>query len=263
MKRNMTLDEIRLKAAVLRRHVLEMDYQTEGGHIGGALQSADILCTLFFGVMNHSPEQTEKKILARDRFVLSKGHISDAYYAVLAMSDYFPINELESYVACGSRLGGHPTNKVPGIEMNIGALGHGFSVAVGMAKAAKLDNSESQIYLLLGDGEMEEGSNWEAIMAAAHFGLDNLTAIVDRNMLQIGGSTESVMALGDLSAKFKAFGWDAYEVDGHDIAAMKTLFTSENISGKPPFWTSGCIILISASTFMTPSRHVTALLSLS
>jgi len=227
------INEIRLKAAKLRRSVLEMDYKTGGGHIGGAMSEADILATLFFGVMNHSPEMFKENNPARDRFVLSKGHTSDAYYATLALAGYIPESELDTYCAEGSRLAGHPTNKVFGIEVNTGALGHGLGVSVGMAKAAKMDGLFSKVFCIMGDGEQAEGSVWEAAMSAAHYGLENLTAIVDRNGLQIAGSTEDIMALGDLVGKYRAFGWEVFEADGHDIAALFELLSSENTSGKP------------------------------
>lgn len=227
------VNEIRLKAAELRRRIVEMDYISSGGHIGGSLSASDVLATLFFGVMDHSPEMFNAGDPKRDRFVLSKGHISDGYYTILAMNGYFPTEELETYCECNSRLAGHPTNKVPGIEVNTGALGHGLSVSVGIAKAGKLDQTGARIYTLLGDGELAEGSVWEAAMAAAHFKLDHLTAIIDRNGLQIGGSTEDVMALENLAGKWSAFGWDTHEVDGHDMDALLKLFNLPNTTGKP------------------------------
>lgn len=216
----------------MRRLILEMDYHTGEGHIGGAMSAADILAALFFGVMEHSPERFANGDAARDRFVMSKGHISDAYYAALALSGYIPVEELKTYCAVGSRLSGHPTNKVPGIEMNTGALGHGLSNAVGMALAAKLDKSESRAFVLLGDGELAEGSVWEAAMSAGHYGLDNLTAIVDRNGLQIGGKTEDLMSLEPLADKWSAFGWEVKKVDGHNIADIIEAIESPR-SGKP------------------------------
>lgn len=233
MKREVLVPLIKLKAAELRRRVVDMDFKASNGHIGGSLSSSDILSTLFWGVLDHSPERSASNDPERDRFILSKGHISDAYYAILAISGYFPIEELDTYCAYNSQLSGHPTNRVPGIEINTGALGHGLSIAVGVAQGQKIDNASSRVFTLLGDGELAEGSVWEAAMAAAHYMLDNLVAIVDRNGLQIGGSTEYVMALGDLSAKWSAFGWDVTEIDGHDISTMYDMLQSQNASGKP------------------------------
>ncbi len=233
MKHNLTTPEIRLKAAELRWRVLEMNYRNSAGHIGGAMSAADILSSLFFGVMDHSLDQIESCDINRDRFVLSKGHISDGYYAVLALAGYFPEEELATYSLYKSRLGGHPTTHVPGVELCTGALGHGLSASVGMTKAAKMDKTDSRVFTLLGDGELAEGSVWEAAMAAGHFKLDNLTAIIDRNGLQIGGTTEQVMGLENLAAKWSAFGWDTVEVDGHNIAQLVELFESPNNSGKP------------------------------
>jgi transketolase len=233
MNNEKLVQQLRLKAAELRRYIVETDYRASDGHIGGALSASDILATLFFGVMDHSPEKFNSKDPSRDRFILSKGHISDAYYSVLAMSGYFPIEELDTYTAYNSRLSGHPTNHVPGIEVNTGALGHGLSIAVGIAKGQKLDSLDARVFTLLGDGELAEGSVWEAAMAAAHYSLDNLTAIVDRNRLQIGGSTEQVMALENLSDKWAAFGWEVLKVDGHDITEMYEVLQAKSLSGKP------------------------------
>jgi len=233
MSNEKLMHQLRLKAAELRRRIVEIDYRSSGGHVGGALSASDILAALFFGVMDHSPEKFSSKDPSRDRFVLSKGHISDAYYCVLAMSGYFPIDELYTYTGYNSRLSGHPTNHVPGIEINTGALGHGLSVAAGIAKGLKMDGHGARVFVLMGDGELAEGSVWEAAMAAAHYGLDNLTAIVDRNGLQIGGSTEKVMALEDLSGKWISFGWDVVNTDGHDIAGLYEVLRAKNPSGRP------------------------------
>ena len=214
------LQSLRERAAHLRRLILEMDYHTGGGHIGGALGASDILSALFFDVMNQSPAQFAAGDPNRDRFILSKGHISDAYYAVLAMAGYLPEEELMQYTLHGSRLSGHPTNHVPGIEVNTGSLGHGLPVAAGLAKGLKMDGSPARVFVLTGDGELAEGSNWEAAMAAAHYHLDNLTWIIDRNRLQIGGDTEDVMALEPLADKCRAFGFDLVEIDGNDMAAV-------------------------------------------
>lgn len=227
------LQSLRERAAHLRRLILEMDYHTGGGHIGGALGASDILSALFFDVMNQSPAQFAAGDPNRDRFILSKGHISDAYYAVLAMAGYLPEEELMQYTLHGSRLSGHPTNHVPGIEVNTGSLGHGLPVAAGLAKGLKMDGSPARVFVLTGDGELAEGSNWEAAMAAAHYHLDNLTWIIDRNRLQIGGDTEDVMALEPLADKCRAFGFDLVEIDGNDMAAVCAALNAPNTSGKP------------------------------
>ncbi len=227
------LRELRAKAARLRRLILEMDYHTGGGHIGGALGACDILTALYFDVMNQSPAQFAANDPNRDRFILSKGHVSDALYAVLAMAGYLPEEELMTYIQHNSRLGGHPTNHVPGVELNTGSLGHGLPVGAGVAKGLKLSGSGAQVYVLTGDGELAEGSNWEAAMAAAHYQLDNLTWIIDRNHLQIGGCTEDVMALDPLDEKCRAFGFEVTQIDGNDLQALRTALRAQNASGKP------------------------------
>ena len=227
------LRELRAKAARLRRLILEMDYHTGGGHIGGALGACDILTALYFDVMNQSAAQFAANDPNRDRFILSKGHVSDALYAVLAMAGYLPEEELMTYIQHNSRLGGHPTNHVPGVELNTGSLGHGLPVGAGVAKGLKLSGSGAQVYVLTGDGELAEGSNWEAAMAAAHYQLDNLTWIIDRNHLQIGGCTEDVMALDPLDEKCRAFGFEVTQIDGNDLQALRTALRAQNASGKP------------------------------
>lgn len=233
MKAKLSSAQIRLAAAVMRRQIVEMDYLSGAGHIGGSLSCTDILATLFLGVMDTSPARFRAGEEKRDRFVLSKGHCTDAYFSILALCGYFPWEELKSYDAYASRLSGHPTTKVDGVEINTGALGHGLPVSVGMAKAAKMSGNTARVFTLLGDGELAEGSNWEAAMAAAHYRLDHLTAIIDRNGLQIGGPTEEVMALENLEAKWRAFGWETLVVDGHDIDALRAALDAENASGLP------------------------------
>lgn len=227
------LRELQAKAARLRRLILEMDYHTGGGHIGGALGASDVLTALYFDVMNQSPAQFAAGDPDRDRFILSKGHVSDAFYAVLAMAGYLPEAELASYIQHNSRLGGHPTNHVPGVELNTGSLGHGLPVAAGMAKGLKMSGSPARVFVLTGDGELAEGSNWEGAMAAAHYRLDNLTWIIDRNRLQIGGCTEDVMSLEPLADKCRAFGFELVEIDGNDMAAVLAALRAPNTSGKP------------------------------
>jgi transketolase len=187
------------------------------------LSCADILAALYFQVLNVRPESPRDP--DRDRFVLSKGHASAALYATLAERGFFPAQDLDTYMQPLSLLNGHPDrNKVPGVEANTGPLGHGLPIAVGMAAAARLDGASWRTFVLTGDGELQEGSNWEAIMAAAHLGLDNLTVIVDRNRLQQGDRTEKTVALEPLAERWRAFGWSVVDVDGHDVEALLATF---------------------------------------
>ena len=204
----------------MRVDIVRMIAEAGSGHPGGSLSCADILTALYFGgVMDHRPDDPEWE--GRDRFILAKGHAAPALYAALALAGYIPEDELATLRKLGSRLQGHPdSNQVPGVEVSTGSLGQGLSIAAGAAAGLKLDGKPQCVFALLGDGECQEGQVWEAAMFAAHRKLDNLVAIVDRNGLQIDGSTEDVCAPGDLAAKFEAFGWDAREVDGHDIAAL-------------------------------------------
>ncbi len=207
----------------LRKDVVDMIISGKGGHIGGDMSMMDILVTLYFKVMNVSPENQDDP--NRDRFILSKGHSVETLYAVLAKKGFFPIEEvIEKFSQFGSPYIGHPNNKLPGIEMNSGSLGHGLPVAVGMALAGKMDNRSYRVYTVMGDGELAEGSVWEGAMAASHYKLDNLCAVVDRNRLHISGSTEDVMHHDDLEARFAAFGWHVIQVDGHDYGALSEAF---------------------------------------
>ncbi len=226
-----TIQQLRAIATQRRIDLLTMIHDAGGGHSGGSLSCADILVALHYAVMRLDPQQPQWP--NRDRFILSKGHSVEGYYAILADLGFFPKEELKTYCRYGSRLIGHPSVKVPGVEMNTGALGHGLPVAVGMALAARMDGLDTHVYVLMGDGEQAEGSVWEAAMAAANYKLENLTAIVDRNRLQISGCTEDVMALESLSGKWAAFGWDVREVDGHDMAALLQVFQSPPLPGKP------------------------------
>ena len=213
------------RARRIRRTSLRMVHQARMGHPGGDLSCADILAVLFFHVLRLNPASPRDP--DRDRFVLSKGHASAALYAALAERGFFPPQELDSYMRPLSQLNGHPDrNKVPGVEANTGPLGHGLPIAVGMAVAAKLDGAAWRTFVLTGDGELQEGSNWEAIMAAAHLRLDNLTVIVDRNRLQQGDATEKTVALEPLAERWRAFGWAVIEVDGHDVDALMHVFDS-------------------------------------
>jgi len=220
----MNYKELTSKSFALRREVLELIYRGGGGHFGGDFSVMDILVTLYCLHMNVSPENQDDP--GRDRFILSKGHSVEALYAVLADRGFFPKEELETFSRYGSKYIGHPNNKVNGIEMNSGSLGHGLPVAVGMALAGRMDGAAYRVYTVLGDGELAEGSVWEGAMAGGHFKLDNLTAIVDRNRLQISGSTEDVMAQDSLDDRWAAFGWHVLHASGNDIASLDGAVTA-------------------------------------
>lgn len=236
-RRHISLDELRQHSLAIRARDLRMVYEAGLGHIGGEFSAIDILVTLYFGVLRIDPANPTAP--DRDRFVLSKGHSAAALYATLAEAGFFERDELATFMAPMSRLNGHPDrNKVPGVETNTGPLGHGFPVAVGMALAARADRSARRTYVLTGDGELQEGSMWEAAMAGGHYGLDNLIVIVDRNGLQQGDFTERTMRLEPLSEKWQAFGWATREVDGHDHGALlEALYEAPFESGRP-----SCII---------------------
>lgn len=213
------------QARAIRRAVLTMIDGARAGHIGGDFSVTDILTTLFFGVLRVDPARPERSV--RDRFVLSKGHCSASLYATLASCGYFSAGELSTFMAPHSALNGHPNRtKVPGVETNTGPLGHGLPVAVGEAIGTRLLGQDSRVYVVCGDGEMQEGSNWEALMAAAHHRLDNLTVVIDRNRLQQGARTEDTNALDPLADKLTAFGCEVREVDGHDHLALFEAFTT-------------------------------------
>jgi len=207
-----------LKSWHYRRKLLQIIKHAGAGHTGGGLSCLDILNVLYNRILNVSPQALADP--ARDRYVQSKGHCVEALYVVLADRGYFPESQLFTLCQYQSHWVGHPTRKVPGVEQNTGALGHGLSMCVGLALAAKLDSTGSRVFTLLGDGELAEGSNWEAAMCAAHYRLDNLIAIVDRNTLQITGRTRDVCSSEPLESKFEAFGWQVETVDGHDLEAL-------------------------------------------
>lgn len=214
-----TVELIREKALAIRRSALKMVFDAQLGHPGGDLSVTDILATLYFGVLRFDPQNPQDP--DRDRFVLSKGHCTGAFYSVLAEAGFFPRDELTTYMRPLSRLNGHPNrNYLPGIETNTGPLGHGLPVAVGMAIAAQVCHATYRVFIVTGDGELQEGSNWEAAMLAGHRALANLTLIVDRNRLQQGARTEETNGLEPLGDKWRAFNWDVIEVDGHDHAAL-------------------------------------------
>jgi transketolase len=229
----MTDDQLRLKSIGYRLDLLRYIVQAGAGHTGGSLSCVDILNVLYNRVLRVSPQTFHDP--NRDRYLQSKGHSVEALYVVLADCGFFPKSELETLCRYQSPFVGHPTRKVPGIEMNTGALGHGLSISVGLALAGKLDAASYRVFTLLGDGELAEGSNWEAAMAAAHYRLDNLTAILDHNTLQITGHTRDVCSNAPVDEKFCAFGWNVRIVDGHDVAALGETLNSAPEAGQPTF----------------------------
>ena len=216
-----------------RQNVLDMIMEGRAGHIGGDFSVMDILITLYFKQMNISPDNLDDP--DRDLFVMSKGHSVEAYYAVLAAKGFLDIEDvIKNFSKFGSPYIGHPNNKLPGIEMNSGSLGHGLPVCVGMALANKMDGKTGRVYTVMGDGELAEGSVWEGAMAAGHYKLDNLCAVVDRNRLQISGNTEDVMADDDLDARFRAFGWNSIHAQGNNIESLNEAFEeAKTCKGKP------------------------------
>jgi len=220
------------KANLVRKLIVEMLAEAGSGHPGGSLSSTEIITTLYFEVLKHNPKNPQWP--QRDRFHLSKGHCCPAVYAALALSGYFPKQELMRLRKLGSLLQGHPDRKTPGIEVGSGSLGQGLSVALGMSLAGKLDQASWRVYCLIGDGESQEGNIWEAAMAAAHFKLDNLCAIIDYNRFQIDGRTEEVMSLEPLVNKWESFGWHVVECDGHNIEELLQAFNkAKSIKSKP------------------------------
>ena len=220
------------KARQIRRDIVTLVHRAGCGHIGGDLSVTDILVDLYYKQMNISPEN--RKDPDRDRFVLSKGHSVEALYCILADRGFFPKEELLTYSQYGSHFIGHPNNKIPGIEMNSGSLGHGLSLCVGMALAGKRSGKDYRCYTVMGDGELAEGSVWEAAMAASHYGLDNLTAFVDRNGLQISGTTEYVMKQSPQERRWEAFGWNVLSIDGNDLPSIDAAVElAKRTRGKP------------------------------
>jgi transketolase len=218
------LGELASRARIIRKTSLGMVHAAGVGHPGGDLSAADILAALYFHVLRIDPGSPRWP--ERDRFIMSKGHCSAAFYTALAEVGFFPREMLAEYMKPLSMLNGHPDrNKLSGVEANTGPLGHGLPIAVGAAKAAKITGAEWRTFVLTGDGELQEGSNWEAAMAASQFGLDNLTVIVDRNGLQQGEATERTVGLEPLDARWRSFGWAVREVDGHDLGALVGQFS--------------------------------------
>lgn len=232
MRERMTTKELQKKSIVYRRKILQYIVKAKAGHTGGSLSSVDILNVLYNDVLHVSPESFSSP--DRDRYIQSKGHCVESLYVVLADQGFFAEEDLNTLCRYQSAYIGHPTRKVNGIEQNTGALGHGLPIAVGTAIAAKLDGKSYRVFTMLGDGELPEGSNWEGALSAAHYKLDNLCAIIDKNSLQITAPTAEVMGTDPLDKKWEAFGWAVKEVDGNDIDELRNAFSSLPFEkGKP------------------------------
>lgn len=229
----MNNENLNEKAKHLRADIIKMLYTCQSGHPGGSLSCVEILMALYYNVAK--TDAANPKMEDRDRIVLSKGHACPALYAILADKGFFPREDLWTLRQIDSHLQGHPDmRKTPGIDVNTGSLGQGISIAMGLALAAKHKKASYNVYTVIGDGESQEGLVWEAAMAAAHYKLDNFTVMLDHNRLQIDGSNDQVMSLGDVMAKFKAFGFECFKVDGHDINAITEALKAP-VSGKPKF----------------------------
>ena len=230
---NLSVPELQAMAKKLRRHVITMIAKAGSGHPGGSLSAADIVTALYFNIMHHDPENPHWP--DRDRFILSKGHAAPILYAALAECGYFPVEELSTLRQLGSRLQGHTDMTLtPGVEMSSGSLGQGLSFGIGVALAGKLDSHDYQVYVLLGDGECDEGQVWEAAMFATHHNVDNLTAIVDHNALQLNGRVCDIMGLEPLVDKWRAFNWHVLEINGHDMEqVLQAIKKAKATRGKP------------------------------
>jgi transketolase len=227
-----TEKELAIKSVEYRKNILKYIFHANAGHTGGSLSCIDILNVLYNHVMNISPENFKSP--DRDRYIQSKGHSVEALFVVLAAKGFFPESDLQTLCKYRSHYIGHPTRKVNGVEQNTGALGHGLPISVGTALAAKMDNRKYRVFTLLGDGELPEGSNWEAALTAAHYKLDNLCAIIDHNKLQITGPTSEVCNTDPIDAKFESFGWAVRQVDGHSFEELKEVFDAMPFAeGKP------------------------------
>ncbi len=231
--KTLSIEEMEAVAKRLRRHIITMIGKAGSGHPGGSLSAVEIVTALYFRLLQHKP--LDPQWSDRDRFILSKGHAAPLLYAALAECGYFPVDELITLRQLDSRLQGHTDRTVtPGVEMSAGALGQGLSFAIGVALAGRLNSQKYRVYVLLGDGECDEGQVWEGAMAAAHFKVDNLVAIVDNNGQQIDGWNRDVMNLDPFNKKWQAFGWHVIEVDGHDLAQLIDAFNqAKSIKGQP------------------------------
>lgn len=227
----MEIIELQKKAIEIRKDILQTIFDAKTGHTGSDLSCTDILVALYYEVM--TIDATNPEMDGRDQYVQSKGHAAEVLWTVLADKGFLEKEELKTFSQFKSRLIGHPNNKVAGVEMNTGSLGHGLPISVGIALAGKIDKKDYHTFTLLGDGELAEGSVWEGAMAASHYKLDNLTAIIDRNGLQITGKSEDVMSVEPLTDKWKAFGWEVVVVDGNDMAELVQVLKEPNQEGKP------------------------------
>ncbi|MCM8795121.1 MAG: transketolase [Candidatus Omnitrophica bacterium] len=226
------IKELENKAKKIRRLIIEMLSKAGSGHPGGSLSATDLITALYFKVLRHNPKNPHWP--NRDRFHLSKGHCCPLWYAVLAECGYFPLEKLWTLRQLGSILQGHPDRRTPGVDVASGSLGQGLSVALGMSLAAKIDKLDYRVYVLLGDGELQEGNIWEAAMAASHYQCDNLVAIVDYNGYQIDGRTNEVMDLEPLVEKWKAFGWHVFKIDGHNMSEILSAYEEAKIIKAKP-----------------------------
>ncbi len=226
------IKDLENKAKQIRRLIIQMLAKAGSGHPGGSLSSADLITALYFAVLRHNPKQPDSP--NRDRFHMSKGHCCPLWYAALAESGYFPLEELWSLRQLGSILQGHPDRRTPGVDVASGSLGQGLSVALGMCLAAKIDKKDYRVYCLMGDGEIQEGNIWEAAMASSHYKCDNLCGILDYNGFQIDGRTKDIMDLEPVVAKWQAFGWHTIEIDGHNMREILSAYEeAKTIKGKP------------------------------
>jgi len=228
--------ELERIASQVRRDVLRMVHGAKGGHPGGALGCAELFVLLYFKIMKHNPAQFSMDGIGEDIFILSNGHISAGLYSTLARAGYFPVKELATHRKINSRLQGHPTPHahLEGVRIASGSLGQGLSVGIGAAQAKKLNNDDTNVYVLMGDGEQQEGQVWEAVMYAAHHKVDNLIAFIDYNGQQIDGPLKEVMDVGDLGLKYKAFGWEVIEVIGHEFNVLDdAILEAQKVKGKP------------------------------
>jgi transketolase len=231
-KTDKQISELQAKAKEIRRDIIAMLCRACSGHPGGSLSSTDVITALYFAVLRYDPKNPHWE--DRDRFHMSKGHCCPLWYAVLAHAGYFPKEKLLTLRKLGAMLQGHPDRRTPGIEAASGSLGQGLSIALGMALAGKLDKKGYRVYCLLGDGEIQEGNIWEAAMAAGHYHCDNICAILDYNGMQIDGKTNDVMTLEPVADKWRAFGWNTIEIDGHDMKAILAAYEqAAAVKGKP------------------------------
>lgn len=229
------INELQRISSQLRRDILRMVTNAKSGHPGGSMSSTDFLTALYFEVMNHDPKTWTRSGKGQDVFILSAGHLTPIYYSLLARTGYFPVSELSTFRLYGSRLQGHPSivKGLPGVFQPSGSLGQGLSLAAGIALAKKMDGETNKVYVMMGDGECEEGQIWEAAMFATHQKIDNIIGMVDWNGQQIDGRVDDVAGLGDLEAKFKAFGWETVVADGHDFEAiLKAYAEADGLCGK-------------------------------